>query len=69
MYLCLIHVSNSYTISFQKINDLLNHPDSDEKPEVVLSTTSQKKTPPVWHEIKSDDGSSYFWNTITNGNT
>lgn len=40
----------------------------DSSATIVVSTQSTKKTPPVWNEVKSDDGSSYFWNTVTNGN-
>lgn len=35
------------------------------------SSTSESKTapkpPPLWHEVKNDDESSYYWNTETNG--
>lgn len=38
---------------------------------VSHSSTSESKTapkpPPLWQEVKNDDGSSYFWNTETNG--
>lgn len=63
-------VQNNADLTSQNINVLLSQTNSsDEKPAVVLSDTSQKKTPPIWHELKSDDGNSYFWNTITNETT
>lgn len=40
---------------------------SDSNTEVILKAQS-KTEPPVWQEVKNDDGSSYYWNTKTNGN-
>lgn len=34
---------------------------------LLVTTQTKKKAPPIWNEIKSEDGSSYFWNTVTNG--
>lgn len=39
----------------------------DSKPQIAVSEKHKAKSPPVWQEIKSDDGNSYYWNTVTNG--
>lgn len=36
---------------------------------IVVANTPTTKAPPAWQEVKSDDGSSYYWNTDTNGIT
>lgn len=33
-----------------------------------VTKTAEKPEKPVWQEVKSDDGNSYYWNTQTNGN-
>lgn len=36
-------------------------------PKIVASEIGTKSEP-IWHEVKNQDGSSYYWNTITSGN-
>lgn len=35
--------------------------------DITVSCSTKDKSAYEWHEIKSDSGSSYFWNTKTNG--
>ncbi|CAB3223625.1 unnamed protein product [Arctia plantaginis] len=63
-------VQNNADITSQSINEMVGQTlagESDTK--VVVATQTKKKAPPVWNEIKSENGSSYFWNTVTNETT
>ncbi|KAF9413275.1 hypothetical protein HW555_008441 [Spodoptera exigua] len=60
-------IKNNADLTSQSINDLLNQSGSSEAT-IVVSNSPTSKAPPAWEEVKSDDGSSYYWNTITNGN-
>ncbi|XP_059050058.1 WW domain-binding protein 4 [Achroia grisella] len=60
-------VQNNADLTSQSINEMLG--DNKELQVGTTSTTPAKKSPPVWHEVKGDDDSSYFWNTSTNETT
>lgn len=34
---------------------------------IVVSNAPEVNKKPLWHEVKSEDGKCYFWNTVTNG--
>ncbi|CAH0702479.1 unnamed protein product [Spodoptera exigua] len=61
-------IKNNADLTSQSINDLLNQSGSSEAT-IVVSNSPTSKAPPAWEEVKSDDGSSYYWNTITNETT
>ncbi|KAF9808645.1 hypothetical protein SFRURICE_019803 [Spodoptera frugiperda] len=61
-------IKNNADLTSQSINDLINQGGSSEAT-IVVSNSPTSKAPPAWEEVKSDDGSSYYWNTITNETT
>ncbi|XP_063366014.1 WW domain-binding protein 4 [Cydia amplana] len=58
-------VQNNADLTSQSINNMLGESSSDKNEPVVVP---QARPAPVWHEVKTDDGS-YFWNTETNETT
>lgn len=61
-----LHFSYLFFLYFQNINELLNQSGSSETT-IVVSNVPTSKAAPAWEEVKSEDGSSYYWNTVTNG--
>ncbi|KAL0880724.1 hypothetical protein ABMA27_001939 [Loxostege sticticalis] len=61
-------VQNNADLTSRNINEMLGQ--SSESNVAIVSTSSTKtKSPPIWNEVKNDDGSSYYWNTVTNETT
>ncbi|CAH0407048.1 unnamed protein product [Chilo suppressalis] len=61
-------VQNNADLTSKNINKMLDENSSND---VVVTTVaaSNTKKQPVWHEVKNDDGSSYYWNKVTNETT
>ncbi|CAH0581252.1 unnamed protein product [Chrysodeixis includens] len=57
-------VQNNADLTSQSINEMINQSGGSNETTLVVATTPAKKA--VWNEVKSEDGSSYFWNTVTN---
>lgn len=61
-------VKNNADITSQNINELLNQSGSSDTA-IVVANAPTSKAAPAWEEVKSEDGSSYYWNTVTNETT
>ncbi|XP_073949439.1 WW domain-binding protein 4 [Choristoneura fumiferana] len=63
-------VQNNADLTSQSINNMLGESSTSEKDtdSITAVREAQSRAPPVWHEVKSDDGC-YFWNTETNETT
>ncbi|KAI5633156.1 u1 zinc finger domain-containing protein [Phthorimaea operculella] len=66
-------VQNNADLTSQSINEMLGQQtsssgNSGENP-AITTASAKSKAPPAWQEVKSEDGSSYFWNTETNETT
>lgn len=44
---------------------MINQSGGSSETTLTVAATPTKKA--IWNEVKSEDGSSYFWNTVTNG--
>ncbi|KAG6462456.1 WW domain-binding protein 4 [Manduca sexta] len=65
-------VQSNADITSQSIRDIIEKEGGAEATIIVKSGSShsqQKITDPIWHEVKNEDGSLYYWNTITNETT
>ncbi|XP_049868608.1 WW domain-binding protein 4 [Pectinophora gossypiella] len=65
-------VQNNADLTSQAINNMLDQTGSTVTTKnASISTASSKteKIPPVWQEVKNDNGGTYFWNTQTNETT
>ncbi|CAH2076307.1 unnamed protein product, partial [Iphiclides podalirius] len=57
-------VKNNGDLTSKVINEMVEK-SGGSAADITLSCTADKSAPD-WHEIKNDNGSSYFWNTKTN---
>ncbi|KAJ2942690.1 hypothetical protein O0L34_g2160 [Tuta absoluta] len=66
-------VQNNADLTSQSINEMLGQPtnsSSNSAENSAITTASVKsKAPPAWQEVRSEDGSSYYWNIDTNETT
>ncbi|XP_013183068.1 WW domain-binding protein 4 [Amyelois transitella] len=61
-------VQNNADLTSQSINEMLVQNGGDTK-DLAVASSSSVQGAPVWHEVKGEDGSSYFWNKKTNETT
>ncbi|XP_072938917.1 WW domain-binding protein 4 [Epargyreus clarus] len=61
-------VQNNADLTSKSINEMLEQSGSNSK-NIVVSNAPEVKKKPLWHEVKSEDGQCYFWNTETNETT
>lgn len=46
---------------------MLGQNSTQDGPAIVVADVQKEKAKAVWQEVKNDDKSSYYWNTVTNG--
>ncbi|XP_068632501.1 WW domain-binding protein 4-like [Battus philenor] len=61
-------VQNNSDLTSKVINEMVEK-SGGSAADITISCGSKNKLAPEWHEIKNDNGSSYFWNTKTNETT
>ncbi|CAH0750126.1 unnamed protein product [Diatraea saccharalis] len=62
-------VQNNADLTSKSINEMLGQSSSTDNIVTTAVAPETKKKLPVWHEVKNDDASSYYWNTVTNETT
>ncbi|XP_053612504.1 WW domain-binding protein 4 isoform X2 [Plodia interpunctella] len=62
-------VQNNADLTSQSINDMLVKNGDNKNELTTASSSTAPSRAPVWHEVKGDDGNSYYWNTVTNETT
>ncbi|XP_041988703.1 WW domain-binding protein 4 [Aricia agestis] len=61
-------VQNNADLTSQSINEMLAESGSTSKDITVSRKSNEEKAEEIiiWNELKSEDGNSYYWNTLTN---
>nr|XP_021203234.1 WW domain binding protein 4 isoform X2 [Bombyx mori] len=62
-------VQNNADLTSQNINQMLGGDGSNKSNPKIVASEIGTKSEPIWHEVKNQDGSSYYWNTITSETT
>ncbi|CAK1601107.1 unnamed protein product [Parnassius mnemosyne] len=61
-------VKNNGDLTSKVINEMVEKSGGSVE-NITISSSAKDKSAPEWHEIKNENGNSYFWNTKTNETT